>query len=838
MRFLFLTFALFLASCGANEPNHTATDVTISLGQSVASGAIGTQGSIPANIQSFSLVALNASGKIIAGPVVANRPNFTLKIRVPNGNGIRFRILAFAQANATGIILYETLSAPVNLKGKPVTVPVKMNLSVKIAADKTSTFRGGLVNLIGKVSGNTPNASSPLLWAKTGGTLANTDPYGATNTWTAPATLGSYTIAAHIDPYVNPDQDPTVKGSVDVLVVNRTPIISLSAATLTASVGILNTDVYAIASDPDGDTLSFALAPATPSWISIHPTSGVITLTPPASAAGQTFTLAIGVADAFGSKASVNLNINIVGIPVVDQTAPVITLNGANPITVAQGAAYTDAGSTVTDNVDTGLIATVTGTVNTAVVGTYTLTYNASDAAGNAATPVTRTVNVASVNLQVNVQDIYAAAVPNVEVWAYDPYTSQFIQAGTTDVYGQLSVNLPNTLYYFGVETKNQAYASGFYTPTAVSGANIGIDAGDPIPVNPHALANLTLIVEPGLTVSGTIIDAANIAVPNAIVRFSNASNSGIQNGSSWHTVTDPYGNYTTGVKAGSYHVFADAMTRDPSGREIALPANGGGYFTGISGSIVTSDIAQANVMTPPFTYNAQLQAGALVSGSVTDSYGLAVSGLDIIIDLYNNTSSNFFPTSFIATTDPYGAYSIALPASSPGEYYVLRANNMIWDNVTMTPQPLPNTDIGGYASTLTTNEVVQTPFDPYTRSIVVAAVDQTAINLKLAKGASFSGNITDAYGSVGNVGVWISGINLTQGIYFTKTNSAGNYKINVPPGDYEITVDSFIDNGTTIAALANFAVGGFVDTYGNISVTPVSPQTVVSGQSKVVNIN
>ncbi len=79
---------------------------------------------------------------------------------------------------------------------------------------------------------------------------------------------------------------------------------------------------------------------------------------------------------------------------VTDQTAPVITLTGANPLTVAQGSTFTDPGSSVTDNVDTGLTATVTGSVNTATVGTYTLTYNATDAAGNAATPVTRTVNV------------------------------------------------------------------------------------------------------------------------------------------------------------------------------------------------------------------------------------------------------------------------------------------------------------------------------------------------------------------------------------------------------------------------------------------------------------
>jgi hypothetical protein len=50
----------------------------------------------------------------------------------------------------------------------------------------------------------------------------------------------------------------------------------------------------------------------------------------------------------------------------------------------------------VTDNVDASREITGTGTVNTAVAGDYTITYNASDAAGNAAIAVLRTVRVAA----------------------------------------------------------------------------------------------------------------------------------------------------------------------------------------------------------------------------------------------------------------------------------------------------------------------------------------------------------------------------------------------------------------------------------------------------------
>ena len=78
---------------------------------------------------------------------------------------------------------------------------------------------------------------------------------------------------------------------------------------------------------------------------------------------------------------------------VADTTAPVITLTGANPQQLAVGATYTELGATVTDNVDAGLVAIIDASaVDVNAEGNYTVTYNVSDAAGNAATEVNRTV--------------------------------------------------------------------------------------------------------------------------------------------------------------------------------------------------------------------------------------------------------------------------------------------------------------------------------------------------------------------------------------------------------------------------------------------------------------
>jgi hypothetical protein len=92
-------------------------------------------------------------------------------------------------------------------------------------------------------------------------------------------------------------------------------------------------------------------------------------------------------------------NVNLV-TAAADTTSPIITLNGASTININVGNTYTEQGATATDNVDGNLTSSIitTGTVDTNTAGIYTVNYNVSDAAGNAATQVSRTVNVNNVS--------------------------------------------------------------------------------------------------------------------------------------------------------------------------------------------------------------------------------------------------------------------------------------------------------------------------------------------------------------------------------------------------------------------------------------------------------
>ncbi len=80
-----------------------------------------------------------------------------------------------------------------------------------------------------------------------------------------------------------------------------------------------------------------------------------------------------------------------------DITPPVITLNGDAMIDLIIGDMFTDPGATASDNVDGDISSSIVvggDSVDISTVGTYVITYDVSDAAGNAATQVSRTVVV------------------------------------------------------------------------------------------------------------------------------------------------------------------------------------------------------------------------------------------------------------------------------------------------------------------------------------------------------------------------------------------------------------------------------------------------------------
>jgi len=187
---------------------------------------------------------------------------------------------------------------------------------------------------------------------------------------------GTYTITYNVtDSGGNPAAQQTRTVNVNDFTA---PVISLTgSSTINVELGSSYTDAGATASDNiDGDLTA-----------SIVSAGAVDPLT-----AGN-YILSYDISDAAGNNASQVTRTVVVS----DTTSPVITLLGSATINHEQGTAYSDPGSSATDNTDGDITAniTVSGFVDANAAGSYVLSYNVSDAVGNNATTVTRTITVA-----------------------------------------------------------------------------------------------------------------------------------------------------------------------------------------------------------------------------------------------------------------------------------------------------------------------------------------------------------------------------------------------------------------------------------------------------------
>ena len=95
------------------------------------------------------------------------------------------------------------------------------------------------------------------------------------------------------------------------------------------------------------------------------------------------------------SLGNVNVDDFIISFSIAaDTKAPVIVINGDNPLSIELGSIYTEYGASTTDNVDGEISAVIDNSaLNVSAAGTYRVIYSASDSAGNSVSTV-RVVNI------------------------------------------------------------------------------------------------------------------------------------------------------------------------------------------------------------------------------------------------------------------------------------------------------------------------------------------------------------------------------------------------------------------------------------------------------------
>ena len=146
------------------------------------------------------------------------------------------------------------------------------------------------------------------------------------------------------------------------------------------------------ANDVDGDALTYPIY-VSPAYGTLSGQEPNITYTPtPGFFGTDSFSFKAYDGKLYSQLRTVSITVNRAS----DTTRPTMTLTGASTMNLTVGQPYTEQGASANDNRDGDITSRIitSGNVNTATIGTYVITYSVSDAAGNTAMSVIRTVNV------------------------------------------------------------------------------------------------------------------------------------------------------------------------------------------------------------------------------------------------------------------------------------------------------------------------------------------------------------------------------------------------------------------------------------------------------------
>ena len=370
----------------------------------------------------------------------------------------------------------------------------------------------------------------------------------------------------------------------------------------------------------------------------------------------------------------------------------------------------------------------------------------------------------------------------------------------STDGTGAFTLVVPNGTYRLFANAFNSGFVNSWY-------GGIDYSTATPISVPPEQLA-LTISLQPGLVITGRVIDAATLA-PLAGAQVGATTTN---NGCCWGggAQTDTNGNYTLVVPAGSY--FITFSYNNITTAYVAQLYNGAttwGAATAVTGA--------AGVTVP--NINGALASGVVITGTVTGTAGAPVANVWVGANDGGPSAVCCQPALYTARTAGDGTYRLAVPTGS-GPF-----------RISFNPEP-PS----GYVRAVysTTNPGTQ---DFYLGTDVPAG--STGISVTLAAGLHIRGTVTSAGVGVGGIGVgavhsisgrfqWSSG---------TQTQADGSYDLLVVAGTYRLQFSSpsgshlvgtwygSVDDGNT----ATDVVVGPADANGiNVS---LAPGVWISGQ-------
>jgi hypothetical protein len=276
----------------------------------------------------------------------------------------------------------------------------------------------------------------------------------------------------------------------------------------------------------------------------------------PSNNATTTFPLGTTTVTFSATDSSNNTGTAQATVTVTDQTKPIISLTGNSSITLNIGDSYSDQGATAIDNVDGDKTAAIqtSSTVNTAQVGQHTVTYTVSDAAGNAATAVTRSITVQDADAPVvsTAQNITVAATDANGTEASNAQITVFLTAATANdnVDGTLTpTNNAPTTFPLGTTTVTFSATDSNNNNTGTAQATVTVtDQTKPI-ITLTGNSSITLNIGDSYTDQGATAEDNVDGNITANILVSNTVNINVVNTYSvTYSVSDAVGNATTPV--------------------------------------------------------------------------------------------------------------------------------------------------------------------------------------------------------------------------------------------------------------------------------------------------
>ncbi|WP_224364163.1 Kelch repeat-containing protein [Hyalangium versicolor] len=256
-----------IASCSPSSPVTGAVQVAVSVPQALSSSDV-TRIQVTvsaADMASLSVELAKSNGSW--GGLIGNIPagsNRSFLAQAYDASGtLRF------QGQTSGVTLPPNQTTAVALTLQELSPPPPYGNEAPVidslVASSTSVLTGGVLSLTAIVHDPNPGDTLTLAWTASGGSFS--DPAAAASSWTAPSSSGVQTLtltvtdsqgaAVSVSLAINVSSDAATGNAALNISFNLWPVVSKVSASRNLLAPGQSTSVSTLASDPDGDALSY-----------------------------------------------------------------------------------------------------------------------------------------------------------------------------------------------------------------------------------------------------------------------------------------------------------------------------------------------------------------------------------------------------------------------------------------------------------------------------------------------------------------------------------------------------------------------------------------------------